>query len=418
MRAGCGGDPWPRRYRRLAALCFAVLALGVAALSPPHAVAAGEYRELNVGATGEDVTALKSRLFELGYYLTTKVSKAYNEDTARKVGEFQKRNGMEPTGIATLETQALLFSKEATPQPLPTSVPWPGTEPTSGPSKWLWFPGVGPEGFLSNPKANPIIHSDDQDGRWIYVGASLRVDIKRFRRADVPLEWYEVDIRVAPGTLPRALLSAKGGTRFELPLNLAQEAGAVFAITDDFFGYRTVNKKRVGIVLRDGKILSERTYEQDRSRIPSLEVLALHADGTLKTYDSDAHTGEEYLQMGVTDTWAFGPVLVRDGEVPRYYYSEDYRSYREPRCAFGMAEPGHYLALVVTGRRTSSKGAYFGWMAEKMKRMGAVEALNLDGGNTVALVFMDRVLNKYDGRNQESNRKVSGVIAFCDSGAP
>ena len=53
-----------------------------------------------------------------------------------------------------------------------------------------------------------------------------------------------------------------------------------------------------------------------------------------------------------------------------------------------MIAPGSCCALVITGRKEGSKGAYFGWMAEKRLEMGAQEALNLDGGGTSALVFM------------------------------
>ena len=156
--------------------------------------------------------------------------------------------------------------------------------------------------------------------------------------------------------------------------------------------------------------MADRTYEQDRSRIPSLEVMAEFEDGTLKTFASDAYTAQQYLDMGVTDTWSFGPALVQEGEVPRYFYSKDYRSYREPRCAFGMVGPNEYCALIITGRKDGSRGASFGWMAEKMAAMGAIEALNLDGGGSVALVFMGELLNKSE--NHQSNRAVSGMIGF------
>ncbi len=394
-----------------------LLAAAVAFLPLSAALGAegGVYRELSAGTEGEDVTALKLRLFDLGYYSTSKVSDAFTADTARKVKRFQELNGLEATGTATPDMQEILFSPQAVPRPLPESVPWQALAPSAGPVGEPDLPQTGPGGFLQEPSAEPYVYADEADGRWIYIGAALRVDIRRYRQAAGQLEWYEADIRSAEGNLPRATLSKDGGGTFELPLSLARRAGAVFAVTDDFFAYRARYGQRVGIVVRGGEVLSDRTYAQDRSRIPSLEVLALFEDGSLKTFDSDAHSGAEYLRMGVTDTWAFGPVLVREGEVPRYYYSDDYRSYREPRCAFGEAGPGHYLALVVTGRRDNSRGAYFGWMAEKMKEMGAVEALNLDGGNTVALVFMGAVLNKYDGTNQESNRKVSGLIAFSDA---
>jgi len=75
-----------------------------------------------------------------------------------------------------------------------------------------------------------------------------------------------------------------------------------------------------------------------------------------------------------------------------------------------MISPGEYCALMVTGRKTGSKGATLGWMAEKMLAMGAVEALNLDGGGTAAIIFNGQLINRPELK--QSTRSVSGLIAF------
>ncbi len=87
---------------------------------------------------------------------------------------------------------------------------------------------------------------------------------------------------------------------------------------------------------------------------------------------------------------------------------DSYYHYREPRCAIGMIEPYHYIILTVRGRANDSKGAYLGWLAEKMLELGAVEAINLDGGGTVCLVFMGELLNK-----KSASRDVSSLIVFA-----
>ena len=48
------------------------------------------------------------------------------------------------------------------------------------------------------------------------------------------------------------------------------------------------------------------------------------------------------------------------------------------------------------------------WLAERMYALGAVEALNLDGGGTVALVFMGEILNK----TTKNLRNVTSIIGF------
>ena len=77
--------------------------------------------------------------------------------------------------------------------------------------------------------------------------------------------------------------------------------------------------------------------------------------------------------MGVTDTYAFGPILVREGELGERMTDKNYSPYREPRCALGMIEPNHYIVLTVEGRTNESKGVRLRWLADKMLELGAIE---------------------------------------------
>ena len=76
-----------------------------------------------------------------------------------------------------------------------------------------------------------------------------------------------------------------------------------------------------------------------------------------------------------------------------------------------MIEPGHYLLLSVQGRMKSSEGTGLIRMAQMMKERGVEEALNLDGGNTMALVFRGRMINKLaTWQNKKFVRTVSSLI--------
>jgi hypothetical protein len=371
----------------------------------------GTANGLKEGSRGDEVLDLKVRLFDLGYLQSLKdVSDRYSADTSKKVSEFQLLNGLPQTGEADRQTLEAVYSSGAVKAPLAEDRPLYNVDPDSVPQvNPEGLPLLDEQGYLP-PGSSPFVYKNRDAGYWYYLSDRMSVTITRFYQAEGEIEWFEAYISYRDGGMPFSVESKNGGTALESPLKLAQEAGAVLAISDDFYQYRAKNNQRTGIVVRDGKIKADRTYTQERSRIPSLEVLALYGDGTLKTFASDAYTGQGYLDMGVTDTWAFGPALVQEGEVPRYFYSKDYRSYREPRCAVGMVKPGEYCTLVITGRKTGSRGATFGWMAERMLAMGTTEALNLDGGGTVALVFQRELLNKSE--NSQSNRSVSGLIAF------
>lgn len=68
---------------------------------------------------------------------------------------------------------------------------------------------------------------------------------------------------------------------------------------------------------------------------------------------------------------------------------------REPRSAIGYTADGTAILLVVDGRAPEfSLGVSLQELAQIMKEIGAVEALNLDGGGSSALVVNDEVYSK------------------------
>ncbi len=375
---------------------------------------AAEYQTLQSGDRGDAVRKMKLRLFDLGYTKSLKDNKSvFTKDTVRELIDFQQANALAGTGVADEATLTKLFAKDAVKAPLPEDRIIYNIDPDSVPQPIYDEPAeLTEEGFLL-PGSAPFVHKDRENGYWLYVSENIRVEVTRLYQAQGKLEWFEAFITYKEGGMPKSVHSRNDGKRSDDPLKLAEEVGAVLAINDDYYRYRVKAGERVGVIVRESTAMSDNTTPQNHSRIPSLEVMALFNDGRMQTFDSDAYTAQDYIDMGVTDTWAFGPILVQDGEIPRYYYSKDYRTYQEPRTAVGMIGHNQYCALMVTGRKENSKGATFGWMAEKMLAMGAKEALNLDGGGSAVMVFMDEILNK--SLNNQTARDISGIIAFCDN---
>ncbi len=82
-----------------------------------------EYRVIQNGTDGDDVTRLQQHLKDLGYF-NQKPTGKYRSITAGAIKEFQANNGLEATGVADLETQKVLFggnalAKGAKPTPTP-----------------------------------------------------------------------------------------------------------------------------------------------------------------------------------------------------------------------------------------------------------------------------------------------------------
>lgn len=343
---------------------------------------------LRVGDKSDEVLTLKQRLQELGYYQGKKFTKTFTDDTAATLAAFQRVNGLPETGELDVDTWAILYSDAALPQPRATLEPLATLAPVPEPD----WPERDAEGFLAGD--GEYFFEDDDAGLWIYLGQNLQVTIRRGRDASIPLEWYETEIWTRNGEAFRSVLTdpKHPGKKFQYPYVIARQEKFVLAFSDDFFGNRMQKKETVGIVIREGEIYSTATNRKNGHHLPNLDMLAQYPDGSLWVYACNEYTAEELQAMGARNVLSFGPLLIRDGEINPLVY--DYYKSTEPRQTLGMIAPNHYFLLSVQGRNDDSKGTTLRRVAEMMKAKGVTEALNLDGGNTMALIFRGRMLNK------------------------
>ncbi len=351
--------------------------------------AAAEAAALAVGSRGRQVTEVKKRLQELRYIGSGSLTAQYTEKTAEAVRRFQRENGLEETGEVDAATREALFSDAARPLPRPTLKPLATPAPRSGIPDW---PETDVEGFL--PADGEYFYENDAEGFWAYVGRNLRIEITRVRDGSVPLIWYETDIRTRNGEAFRTALTdpERPGKKYRYPFDIAKENRFVLGFSDDFFANRMAGKETVGVIIRDGRVISAEAYGSSGHRLPNLDMMAQYPDGRLETFECGELDAEALLARGAVNVFSFGPILLRNGEINSKVYTW-YRSV-EPRHALGMIEPNHYLLLSVEGRTKESRGTMLQRVAEMMRAKGVKEALNLDGGNTMALVFRGRMLNK------------------------
>ena len=189
------------------------------------------------------------------------------------------------------------------------------------------------------------------------------------------------------------------------------EPGVILAFSDDYFGWRRDAKDIEGIVIREEQVYSDVT--RTTRKFPPLDVMAALPDGSLRTYLPDEHTAQEYLDIGAQNTWAFGPILVRDGQ-PFDGVEVEAHNPRQPRQGMGMLAPNDYLFLTVLGRRKDSEGCSLQWLQSRFLGLGVSEAINLDGGNSAMLVFDGEMLNKVKNIKSGNLRGMVSMIAFTD----
>lgn len=110
------------------------------------------------------------------------------------------------------------------------------------------------------------------------------------------------------------------------------------------------------------------------------------------------------------------PVLVQDGQIVAPACSTSFCR-RNPRTAIGWTARGRILLVVVDGRRPKrwSVGASLGEMARIMRDLGAVQALNLDGGGSSTMVVRGTVVNR---PSDDSERRVATAVVVLPGPDP
>lgn len=293
--------------------------------------------------------------------------------------------------------------------------------PTEVPAYMAHMPALNAKGFLDEGE---YLYSSEDEGLWIYVSQTSKVIIQRKYDATQPLTWFEADLYgdLNAGEMLRTVQNdpeKMGKVRVDAT-ETAKKHNVVFAMNTDYYTYRVAvnNNRHTGIVIRDGRILYDDPYTEKQvtnSMFPNLDMLAFMPDGSLKVYHSWEKTAQEFIDEGVQTVYSFGPYLLLDGKVSERAYANNEN--KNPRCAIGMVEPGHYVAIMCEGRLKRSAGVTISYLAKMMRAKGCQVAFNMDGGQTAVMVFMGKQLNQigaYDG-GKTNSRPTSEVLGFGTS---
>ncbi|MEG4508133.1 phosphodiester glycosidase family protein [Microcoleus sp. F6_B4] len=169
-----------------------------------------------------------------------------------------------------------------------------------------------------------------------------------------PLSGNEVIVTVAGDrVVSQSPGGAAGTTTFPIPAN-----GYILALRSDFF---PASELSTGTVLR----LETNTFPADFNRFP-------------------------YILGG-------GPVLVQNSQVvldaKAEGFSDAYVRQTAIRSAIGLTAAGNLL-IVAVHNRAGGAGPNFAELAQILQQMGAVEALNLDGGSSTSLYLGGSLLDR------------------------
>ncbi len=156
-------------------------------------------------------------------------------------------------------------------------------------------------------------------------------------------------------------------------------------------------KYGIQLVVEDGK-LTRVSY--GRSQIPPNGYVIVGSQKNLKPF---IKAKRFKLDLQINPEWndvkhiiSGGPYLVKNGEVFVDMTAQKLGSVggRNPRTAIGYTKDNNLIMLTADGREGASIGLTLMELANLMKDLGCVNAMNLDGGGSTVMYVNGQVVNK------------------------
>lgn len=175
---------------------------------------------------------------------------------------------------------------------------------------------------------------------------------------------------------------------------MSKQVNSVASVNGDWFTYHNE-----GIIWRNGEQLRNRPIPED--------------DGLVVDTNGDLHimrpmVEEEYakLEAPIMHAFAFGPALVRDGEVLEIVREVTFKQ----RMGIGQIAPLTYVFVAADGPdQPDSVGLSVPQLAQLMHDLGAHTAYNLDGGQSTSMMMYQTKIN---GQAPKTFRAIGDIIYF------
>lgn len=183
--------------------------------------------------------------------------------------------------------------------------------------------------------------------------------------------------------------------------DMTKQQGAVLAINGGGFydpNYNSNGGNPLGVTIADGKIITDDSYNSNGGGIIGFDLfnkLILMRDAT----------GTQAIDAGIRDAVTMGPFLIVNGKMADIKGNGGWGY--AARTAIGQRKDGIVLLLVVDSNEFRTKGASIRDLAEIMERYGAINAANLDGGTSSAMVVNNKLIN--DPINSALEHKTRGI---------
>jgi len=254
--------------------------------------------------------------------------------------------------------------------------------------------------------------------------------------------WYAVIDEPDPAIEPRIVMSDDASDNRETVTSFAHDLGACLVVNGGYFTMHKTPAGHMGLLEIDDKIIepANRSVKRDTLRFQTTRAAigftkADEMDIAWVTSRNDTlfawknpprnHPGKPAAALDyhnaqpwyMRDAIGVGPALIMDGKIRITSDEEVFFGTTiplvHPRTAAGYTADGRLILLVVDGRQKESRGVSLQELATLMDELGCVEALNLDGGGSSAMVVKGVRLNRPAGKAVE-REVMSALAVFCE----
>lgn len=250
--------------------------------------------------------------------------------------------------------------------------------------------------FLSEEKINKILGNNSTEATDETTNAS-EINIPKVK--DDTIEFYELAdnpkftgyyLVVKDPTRVKVGHTTKLNEEGQTTSQIAENYNAVAAINGGAFVDQSSTSQWTGnggipsgIVMSGGEVVHNDLGEGNKT-----ELLAIDKQGVMIV---GKYSIDDLKERKIQEALSFGPTLVVNGKMTPM--SGDGGWGIAPRTAIGQRQDGAIILLVIDGRGVGSLGATLKETQEIMYQLGAVNAMNLDGGKSTTLYYDGEVRN-------------------------
>lgn len=181
------------------------------------------------------------------------------------------------------------------------------------------------------------------------------------------------------------------GKQGQITSEMAEDNGAIAAINGGDFQdeastgaqkYTGTGGKPIGILIANGKVISNLNGKTD-AKLPAFGITD---DGKMLV---GSYSVNDFQANNVNNAISAEQILVLNG-VPQ---AIDQNAGIAPRTAIGQMKDGSIIFLAIDGRSISSAGASYEDVRNLLVKLGAVNAVALDGGSSTTMYYNGSVIN-------------------------